>query len=301
MSSAVHPNSPFVICTDVLCHGTSRLAIPTHLCHRWLLWWYCCQTWHLQVHRRPWWYLFLQPEHQRHYLLSIHHLERKRTFARRWATLFLFWHFNSCWTWLSHSLVILGTDVLVITWHKYTFRLLWCDAILSVVKPPYCHNIWYKSCCTFTVMMSGSTGSVSNTPKYLKSTFCWIWEDRRPCPSKNMHTAHRWIGARPNCLCWPSVKSTRKILSSSVTCLVLMSYCTSWWQFWSECIWDHRIQWSHCGDCLSIASPMCTESCMFNPAGTIWLDYKSCWQVSSCGRWYFYISAPTRLWSNTFR
>ena len=37
-----------------------------------------------------------------------------------------------------------------------------------------------------------------------------------------LHTIHRWIGARP------SVKSTRTILSSSVTCLALMSYCTFW-------------------------------------------------------------------------
>ena len=32
-----------------------------------------------------------------------------------------------------------------------------------------------------------------------------------------------------------------------------------------------------------------------------WLDYKSCWQISSRRCWYFYISTTTRLRSNAFR
>ena len=103
-----------------------------------------------------------------------------------------------------------------------------------------------------------------------------------------LHTAQRWIVVRPNFHCWSSVKNTRKIFSSSVTCLVLMSYCTSWW---------HRFDWSSYG---------IIESYMFNLAGKQgqfdqWLDYKSCWQISSHRCWYFYISAITRFWSNAFR
>ena len=159
-----YPNSPFVICTEVLCYGTSRLAMPTYLCHRWVHWWYSCQKGHLQVHRRPWWYLLLQPEGQRHHLILIHDLERKRIAARRWATCACCFHIST----------VVGPDFLILLSSladKYTFRQLWCHAILSVAVAPYGHNIWYKSCCTFTVRMSGSTGSVSNTPKYLKSIY----------------------------------------------------------------------------------------------------------------------------------
>ena len=81
-----YPNSAFVLCTEVLCHGTSGLAIRTHQCHRWVPLWFTCQKGHLQVHRRPSRYLLLQPEGQRHHLLFIHDLERKRISARRWAT-----------------------------------------------------------------------------------------------------------------------------------------------------------------------------------------------------------------------
>ena len=77
-----------------------------------------------------------------------------------------------------------------------------------------------------------------------------------------------WIGARPNFHCWPSVKSTRKIYSSSVTCLVLVSYCTSWWPSFDGSVYG------------------ILESCMFNSGGKQgqfdqWLDHKSCWQISS--------------------
>ena len=158
-----YPNSPFVICTEVLCHGTSRLVMPTHLFHRWVPW-YSCQKGHLQVHRKPWWYLLLQPEGRRQHLLLIHNIERKRISARRWATCACCFHIST----------VVEPDFLILLpflADKYTFRQLQCDAILSVVVAPYDHNIWYKSCCTFTVRMSGSTSSVSNTPKYLKSIY----------------------------------------------------------------------------------------------------------------------------------
>ena len=158
-----YPNSPFVICTEVLCHGTSRLAMPTHLCHRWIPWWYSCQKGHLQVHMRSWWYLLLQPKGQRQHLLLIHDLERKRILARCWATCACCFHISTV---VEPDFLILLSPLA----DKYTFRQLCCDAILSVVVAPYGHNIWYKSCCTFTVKMSGS-GSVSNTPKYLKSMY----------------------------------------------------------------------------------------------------------------------------------
>ena len=89
-----YPNSPFVICTEVLCHGTGRLAMPTHLCHRWVPWWYSRQKGHLQVHRKPWWYLLLQPKGQMHNLLLIPDLERKRISAIRWATCFVVFTFQ---------------------------------------------------------------------------------------------------------------------------------------------------------------------------------------------------------------
>ena len=135
----------------------------------------------------------------------------------------LFWHFNSCWTWLSHAFVILG---------RHDSNTHSGD---SVVVPPYGHNIRYKSCCTFTVRMSGSTGSISSTHEYLKSTYLL---DLRRQTAMLIHE-HAWdctqlICARPNCRCWPSVKSTRKISSSPVTCLVLLSYCTSWWHSFDQ-------------------------------------------------------------------
>ena len=102
---------------------------------------------------------------------------------------------NSCWTWLSHSLVIFARHVLVITWHKYTLRWLWSDVILSVVVPPYGLNIWHKSCCTFTVRISGSTGSVSNTPEHLKSTYLL---DFRRQPAMLIHE-HSWDSTQPIC------------------------------------------------------------------------------------------------------
>ena len=89
---------------------------------------------------------------------------------------------------------------------------------------------------------------------------------------------------------------------NTVTGLVLMSYCTSWWQFWSECIWNHRIQWSHCRDFPSHHQCEQSHACTTQQGQfDQWLDYKSCWQISSHMSWYSYISAPTRLWSNIFR
>ena len=185
----------------------------------------------------------------------------------------LFWHFNSCWNWLSHSLVILG-------------RRLWCDAILYVVVPPYGHNIWYKSCCTFTVMMSGSPGSVSNAPKYLKTMYLL---DLRRQMAMLIHE-HAWdctqliIGARLNCHCWPSVKSTRKILSNSVTCLALMSYCTSWWHSFDRSTYgiiessDFIVETIFPSHHQCVQSHACsTQKERFDQ----WLDYKSCWQIYS--------------------
>ena len=178
-----YPNSLFVICTEVLCHGTSRLAMPTHLCHRWVPWWYSCQKGHFQVHRRPWWYLLLQPEDQRHHLLLIHDHERKRISARRWATCAYCFHISTV---VEPEFLILLSSLA----DKYTFRQLWCVAItlLSVVSPPCGHNIWYKSCCTFTARMSGSIGSVWNTPKYLKSMYLL---DLRRQTAMLMHE-HAW-------------------------------------------------------------------------------------------------------------
>ena len=159
-----YPNPPFAICTKVLCHGTSRLAMSTHLCHRRVPWWYSWQKGHLQVHRRPWWYLLLQPEDQRHHLLLIQDVEREIISARCWASCACCFHISTV---VEPDFLILLSSLA----DKYTFRQLWCDAILSVVETSYGHNIWHKNCCTFTVMMSGSTGSVSNTPQYLKSMY----------------------------------------------------------------------------------------------------------------------------------
>ena len=109
-------------------------------------------------------YLLLQPEDQKHHLLLIHDLERKRIPARRWATCACCFHISTV---VEPEFLILLSSLT----DKYTFGQLWCDAILSVVVAPYGHNIRYKSCCTFTVRMSGSIGAVSNAPKYLKSVY----------------------------------------------------------------------------------------------------------------------------------
>ena len=83
-----------------------------------------------------------------------------------------------------------------------------------------------------------------------------------------------------------------------------MSNCTSWWHSFDRSAYGiiesndfivgtvfpsyHRSVQSHA--CL-------TQQKQFDQ----WLDYKSCWQISSRRCWYFYISATTRLWPNAFR
>ena len=119
-----------------------------------------------------------------------------------------------------------------------------------------------------------------------------------------LHTAHRWTGARPNCNCWPSVKRTRKISSSSITCLFLKSYCTSWWHSFDRSAYgiiessDFIVETVFSSHHQSVHSHACsTQREQYDQL----LDYKSCWQICCRRCWYFYISATTRLWSNAFR
>ena len=116
-----------------------------------------------------------------------------------------------------------------------------------------------------------------------------------PWTCMGLHTAHRWIVARPNCHCWPSVKSTKKISSSSITCLVLMSYCTSWWRSFDRSAYgiiessDFIVETVFPLHHQSVQSHACsTQREQFDQ----WLDYKSCWQISSRGCWYISTSLP---------
>ena len=74
-------------------------------------------------------------------------------------------------------------------------------------------------------------------------------------------------------------------------------------KLWSESIWDHRVQWFHCIDSLSIAPSMCTEHACSTQQDQFyqWLDYKSCWQIYSRRCWYFFISATTILCAHASR
>ena len=83
-----------------------------------------------------------------------------------------------------------------------------------------------------------------------------------------------------------------------------MSYCTSWWHSFDRSAYgiiessDFIMETVFPSHHQSIQSHACsTQQEQFDQ----WLDYKSCWQISSCTCWYFYISTTTRLWSNAFR